>query len=153
MILQSTSPLKIHDLYEPPAVPFSFDAPGWYILGGILAIAAILLTIDRVRRYIKNGYRRDALHELDILEHASELFPHLFVVLKKTAMHAFGREQVASLYGEEWLAFLEKTGVKVRLTAYREVILPAVYAGNPIEPEIREKILSNAKTWVKTHAG
>ena len=149
MILQSTSPVQLHDLYEPPPVPFSFGAPGWYVLGGIVLVAAILVTVFRVRKYVKNRYRRDALRSLNVLEHPSDLF----VVLKKTAIHAFGREEVASLYGEGWITFLDKTGVKVALGEYREVILPAMYGGNVIAPEIRGKILSNAKQWVKTHAG
>ncbi len=153
MILQSTSPVQLHDLYEPPPVPFSFGAPGWYVLGGIVLVAAILVAIFRIRKYVRNRYRRDALRELDVMNHATDLFPQLFVVLKKTAIHAFGREEVAPLYGKGWIAFLDSTGVKVHLTDYQEAILPALYTGKTIEPEIMEKILLNAKQWVKTHAG
>lgn len=153
MIVQDSSPVRLHDLYEPPPVPFSFEAPGWYVLGGILLIGATLVTIIRIRRYIKNRYRRDALRELNNMDHAAEIFPQLFVVLKRTAIFAFGREKVAPLYGTAWLSFLEKTGVNVHLNEYRDEILPALYHGHAIDPVIQDKILSNAKIWIKTHAG
>lgn len=153
MKLQDPATLQLNDLYEPPPVQFSFETPGWYVLGGILLVAVILIAFFRVRRYVNNRYRREALRELDSLENTADIFPQLFVVLKRTAIYAFGREKVAPLYGPAWLSFLEKTGVNVHMTDYRDEILPAVYSGNAIDPGIQEKILSNAKRWVRTHAG
>ena len=152
-MVQNSSSIQLHDLYEPPPVPFSFEAPGWYVLGGILLAVAILITLFRVRKYVKNRSRRDALRELDNLYHTAEIFPQLFVVLKRTAIYAYGRERVAPLYGTAWLSFLEKTGVNVQLTEYQDDILPAIYDGHTIDPRIQDKILSNAKRWVETHAG
>lgn len=153
MRVQDASPVRLHDLYEPPPVPFSFEAPGWYVLGGILLVSATLFVLFRIRRYMKNRYRRDALRELDSLDPAADIFPQLFVVLKRTAIYAFGRNKVAPLYGTAWLSFLEKTGVNVHMTEYRDEILPAVYSGSAIDSGKQEKILSNAKQWVRTHAG
>ena len=146
-------PIQLHDLYEPAPVQFRFETPGWYLLTGLLLVVIILFVIFQSRKYIKNRYRREALHELDSLTHEILVFPQLFVVLKKAAMHKYGRERVGRLYGKEWLTFLEKTGKKVRLADYQEQIAQAVYAGKKIDPETQHAILLNAKKWVETHAG
>ena len=146
------TPIELHDLYEPPPVPFRFETPAWYFVGGLFFIAAIIIMVQQLRKFIKNRYRRHALRELAELENSSEVFPQLFVVLKKTAMYAFGRDKVGQLYGEEWLSFLEKTGREVSLTGYREQISDALYAGKGIESETQKMILLNAKKWVRTHA-
>jgi hypothetical protein len=75
------------------------------------------------------------------------------VILKHTAMHAFGRDKVGPLYGKEWLSFLEETGKDVHMTDYHEQIIQAVYAGKEIEQDAQKNILLNAKNWVRTHAG
>jgi hypothetical protein len=145
-----SSNLELHDLYEPPPVLFRFETPGWCILAGILFIILLIITILRFRKYIKNKYRRKALYEL---EHGSLSVPQIFVILKNTAMSAFGREKAGSLYGNDWLTFLDKTGKNVRMTHYREPIAKAVYEGKVINGETQQNILSNAKKWVKSHAG
>jgi hypothetical protein len=148
---QNTS-VQLHDLYEPEPVQFQFETPGWYILAGLIFIAVILIIIQQTRKYIKNRYRREAINKLGNLSHDTNVFPQLFEVLKKTAMHAFGREHVGHLYGKEWLAFLEKTGKGVKLIDYQEQIYFAIYGGKKIESETQKMILSNALKWVKSHA-
>jgi hypothetical protein len=148
-----SDPISLPDLYQPPPVQFSFETPGWYIAGGLVVIAAIIMLILQLRKYVKNRYRRHALRELAKLENASEIFPKLFVVLKKAAMHAYGRDRVGQLYGKEWLSFLENTGREINLTGYQAQISDALYTGKGIESETRKLILSSATKWVKTHAG
>jgi hypothetical protein len=147
------SSIQLHDLYEPSPVTFRFETPGWFILAGIILLITIILIIRQVRKYIKNRYRREALHKLEDLDNAVEMIPPLFVVLKQAAMHAFGRDKVGQLYGKEWLSFLEETGKDVRMTAYHKQITDAIYAGKEIKGDEQKAILLNAKNWVKTHAG
>jgi hypothetical protein len=148
-----SSSLQLHELYEPAPVTFRLETPGWFILAGILLVVAILLAIRRIRKHIHNRYRREALKELENLENTAEVFPSLLVVLKKTAIHAFGRDQVGHLYGMEWLSFLEKTGKDVRMTDYGEQIMKAAYAGKEVEQDAQKAILLNAKKWIRIHAG
>lgn len=148
---QSTD-LQLGDLYEPAPFPFKFETPGWYILSGLLFLALMLIIIQQTRRYIKNRYRREAINELENLSKGTALFPQLFVVLKRTAMHSYGREHVGELYGKEWLAFLDKTCKGVKLLDYQEQIHLAIYGGQEIEPAAQKIILSNALRWVKSHA-
>jgi len=142
--------IQFHDLYKPPSVKFTFETPGWYILSAIVFIIVLVVAILQIRKYIKNRYRREALHEL---ENTSLSVSQIFVILKNTAMHAFGREKAGPLFGNEWLTFLDKTGKQVRMTDHRESIGKAIYEGKEIEQETQVNIMSNAKKWIRTHAG
>ena len=51
-------------LIEPDPIRFSFDTPGWYLLGGIIFILSCLLLIRVIKNYRKNAYRRDAIEKL-----------------------------------------------------------------------------------------
>jgi hypothetical protein len=152
-IFAQQSKLQLHGLYEPPPVEFRFETPGWYIMAGVLLTAIIMTLFFRIRKYIKNLYRREALKELAALNNSKIAVPEIFMILKKTAMYAFGREHVGALYGKAWLTFLDKTGENVQLTNYHEQISSAVYNEKALDPEIQKIIISNAKNWIRTHAG
>ncbi len=53
----------------------------------------------------RNAYRRAGLALLGGATSAHEFA----VILKRVALAVFSREQVASLYGEDWVAFLNST--------------------------------------------
>jgi Domain of unknown function (DUF4381) len=95
---------KLHDFYQPPPPAWTPQTVGWYVLFAIIAVALIGCVIYWVHRYIADRYRREALRELDAA--SPEQFSAL---LKRTALAAWPREQVASLSGDAWLKFLQQT--------------------------------------------
>jgi len=137
-------------LYEPDPVQFTFETIGWPILGGLILLGLLIAAYFWYRHYQRNSYRREALKSLDSIKQDQAL--EIFVVLKRTAIHAFGREKVGPLSGTEWLRFLEQTGKNVRLVTQAKPIQNAVYQAAPIAPDVQRQILSNAKQWVRTHA-
>jgi len=137
-------------LYEPDPVPFTFETIGWPILGGLIVLGLVIAAYLWYRHYQRNFYRREALKSLDSIRQDQAL--EIFVVLKRTAIHAFGRDKVGPLSGTEWLRFLERTGKNVRLVTQEKSIQTAVYQAAPIAPDVQRQILSNAKQWVRTHA-
>jgi hypothetical protein len=145
--------MKLHDLYEPAPVPFRFDTPGWFILAGIILLIILIVVFVQLRKYIRNRYRREALQKLARLDSSGPCIMPLFVILKQTAMHAFGREKVGPLYGKEWLSFLEETGKDVHMSDYQEQVVQALYTGKEMEPDMQKHMLSNAENWIRTHAG
>ena len=54
-------------------------------------------------KYKHNAYRRAALSELRHIQHHSKL-PHL---LRKTALYAFKRSEIAPLIGSQWEIWLD----------------------------------------------
>lgn len=139
----------IGTLYEPPPVEFSFEAPGWTFLLWICIVILIIIGIRQIHRYKRNKYRREALR---LLENSENSITDVFVILKRTAMHAFGRAEVGSLSGSEWLAFLDASAKGVDFNSHADVIASALYKETEVTTETRKAILSTAKTWIRTHA-
>ena len=78
----------------------------------LAALSAALWRYAHLRRV--NRYRRQALAELSQIEHAPksaspELLSKLTVLVRRTALAAFPREQVAPLIGPAWLSFLDRS--------------------------------------------
>ncbi|MBN7813229.1 DUF4381 domain-containing protein [Algoriphagus sp. H41] len=141
---------EVGKLYEPEPVRFSFETVGWPILGGLLVLGLLVAAFFWYRSYARNRYRREALRHLEGIK--ADQAVEVFVVLKRTAIHAFGREKVSPLSGSEWLKFLEATGKNVRLLAQDVHIQSAIYRSQPMPAEAYSLVLSNAKQWVRTHA-
>lgn len=149
-ITERTS-VELGALYEPPPVAFSFETVGWSILAGIMVLAILVIAYFLIRNYIKNRYRREALHALEGMRSNRTAFAQIFVLLKQVALKAFGRERVGRLYGKEWLQFLEKTGKNVKMLAYEKQLEEVLYKGNGLSPDQQNELLFNARKWIKTH--
>ena len=100
-------------IWEPDPVKFSFETPGWYVVGILIFLTCCYLILRRIRHYRQNAYRREAIKELTQINQSNsnnELhlqLSELLVILKMVAFKAYGRKNVATLYGKPWLLFLE----------------------------------------------
>lgn len=104
----------LHDIVAPTSVPWLPPAPGWCVLGLTVLLFMLWGGVGLYRRWRRNAYRRQALAELAHLERAlvagtdaHQLLPRLSELLKRTALAAYGRGEVASLSGQPWLDFLD----------------------------------------------
>tara|TARA_Y100000758_G_scaffold269300_1_gene210702 strand:+ start:923 stop:1450 length:528 start_codon:yes stop_codon:yes gene_type:complete len=93
---------------EPAAVPWWPQTWGWALLGVAVLVAAAVFGWRRYRHWRANRYRQAALQELRQRLAAGEGAPALAEVLRRTALVAFPRPEVASLSGESWVAFLNQ---------------------------------------------
>jgi hypothetical protein len=114
---------NLNDIVLPAAISWWPLASGWYVLISLLLTAFIWFTFRSIRRWISNRYRREALHELHRLvqsikanENRDENLRQIPVVLKRAALSAYPRNQVASLSGSDWYRFLNSTLSKPEFT-------------------------------------
>ena len=148
-----TPPVTLVDLIDqlvpapdPPAISMMPQTWGWAVLALLLVIALAYVAWRWRRRYVANAYRRDALAALQ----AAGPDPAAIAgILRRSALAAFPRVDVASLSGPDWLAFLDRTGGG---TAFREgdgqVISQAPYAGHLTETPDLTRI---AEHWIRSH--
>jgi hypothetical protein len=143
----------LHDIVLADPVSWWPPAPGWYVVSAVAVGLAIHFAIRALRRYRRNAYRRDALA---MLHHASDdpssLISKVAVLLKRTALSAFPREQVASLTGEAWLDFLDRTGATKSFSqGAGRVLGGGQYGVDPLNESERAELVRAAGSWIRSH--
>ncbi len=138
----------IGQLVEPPLpapVPLTPQTWGWAVLLVlVLALAAWgLWRWARVHR--ANAYRREALGALAQAGTTAELA----VILRRAALAGFPREDVASLTGTAWIAFLDRTGRRAFPQAAGAELRRAPYRDEAAAPS--PELRAAAAHWLRAH--
>lgn len=138
---------RLHDIVTPPPVPWWPPAPGWYAVGAAALALLAFAAWKAVAHWRRNRYRRAALRELDRLPPTGAAVAAL---LKRTALAAYPRAEVASLTGPAWLAFLNRTGGTDAFTTGPGAALgDAEYTAHP--PAADARLFDLARAWVRDH--
>jgi hypothetical protein len=146
-----TSLDRLHDLALPPPIPWWPPAPGWRWLIGLAVCAIVWLAVRGVSRWRKNLYRREALAHLS---QASPSLASLPELVKRTALSAYPRESVASLTGDSWLAFLDRTGNTKAFTEGpgRRLVDLAYVPETTISQRERTELIDTVRQWIEHHS-
>ena len=136
---------RLNGLALPEPVPFWPPATGWWILFALVALAALVVAIRIVRSHRANVYRRSALAEIAKLD-TTIAFAAL---LKRTALSAWPREEVAALGGEQWIAWLGETGASPVPAELQPILLETPYLepGSEAPPALRAFVAN----WIRSH--
>ena len=109
--LEGLNLVELLDLLDPPPEPVRVamtpQTSGWIVLGLVAVSLLAWGAVTLLRRYRSNAYRRAAVAELNALAHDGEDPAQIAVLLRRTALAAYPRGQVASLHGDDWLQFLD----------------------------------------------
>ena len=110
--MQDKSIDQLAPIIPPETVSFWPPQPGWYVVLFllILVLAYLGYRIWKYRR--KNAYRKAAMVRLEKLRTENMGKDAIIMVnqlLKATAIAGFDRNEVASLHGDEWLEFLDRS--------------------------------------------
>jgi len=143
----------MHGLVVPSPVSLTPQTLGWWVaLGWLLAV--LMLAVCRVvARRRQNRYRREALAALKSIEADGAADPaaaarRIAVLLKRTALAAYPREDVASLYGDDWSRFLcESARNDERVLAGARQLAAAAY-----RPGMDgAALVAPARRWIEAH--
>ena len=153
---ENSEPALVGDILEPDPIPFTFETIGWKILGVVLVLIAIFGFYKWLKLYKKNAYRREALKQISLVEVGSltsqEQLNQLNIILKQVAILAFGREQVAELFGENWLLFLDSKNKKSEFIKYVTSFEDAIYSNKEIDNITLQSIYKTTKSWINGHS-
>ena len=146
-------------LMEPDPIKFSFSAPGWYILLGLLLLFLLIYGMISYIKYRKNKYRRDAVEillNLELSNNSSSYFiTRVATVLKRVAISSFGREQVGALTGKEWLVYLDRRnrGMQVLAENPRILLTEHLYHSSAKQATVKdlEELRRTTIQWIKMH--
>ena len=114
---QSLDPLaQLRDIHQPNMVGSWPLAPGWWFLATLTLVMLIKLISRGFRHWRDNRYRREAIKEINELlndwhyhQDDKVYLISLQELLKRVALTAFSRDDVASLTGEAWVQFLDRS--------------------------------------------
>lgn len=134
---------NLPDIVLPPAIPLWPPAPGWWIAGAVAAAALALAAAAALLVWRRNAYRRAALAELDNAD------PSRFSeILKRSALAAWPREDVAALSGPAWRSFLDRTGrTRAFTTGPGRNLDTLAFGGGGDVDAVREA----ARQWLRRH--
>jgi len=152
---------ELRDIHMPPPVEAWPPAPGWWILGIMVLAGLVAMALWWLRRWRANRYRREALRELLRLYRAYEQHQdaatwlrEFEALLKRVALTRYPREDVASLTGESWVAFLDKTGASNDFTmGAGQALIDGIYRppGEHCNDVDVRQLHELGKQWIKHH--
>jgi hypothetical protein len=106
----------LRNIHLPDPVSGFPAAPGWWLLAILILLGVFLLVRWLVRYWRRNSYRRVGLSQLNEIfkqfefdEDPKQYLADFSKLLKRLALTIYPRETVASLTGEEWVAFLDRS--------------------------------------------
>ena len=122
-----------------PATPslWLLATEAWFLIA-IILYTLIVLVIQLRKKHQTNAYR---LLGLELLKKAQTTYD-ISIILKRVALAAYPRDQVASLYGKDWQAFLEHSAQHGDYSSLINV--------SPIETATKQQ-KKLAANWIKKH--
>ena len=153
---------RLHDIIVAPPVPWWPPASGWYWVLGLMVVMLLAALITGLIRWQHNRYRREALAELArhemALQNAELRSPALLSLaelLKRTAVTAFPREDVATLTGLKWFEFLDDTARGSRFRdALGATLENAIYdprTADTLDLRKLHSVVEAIRHWIKFH--
>lgn len=153
---------NLNDIVLPEAVSWWPLANGWYYLFGVLLLLLAWFAYRMIRSWRRNGYRREALQQLQMLakdiestEKRDAGLRQLPVLLKRTALSVYPRGQLASLTGENWLNFLNSKVSKASFNKATAALLDKLSYSvgdlSAVDTKTAGELLGACQHWLKNH--
>lgn len=138
----------IDQLVEPPMpepIPLTPETAGWWVLAAVLLTALAYGGWRLWLHWQANAYRRAALTALDA---AGDDPAAIAEVLRRVALAAYPRTDVAARSGEAWVAFLQDTGGFPATAGPTLIQAPYARQSDSDAPNVLRRA---AKRWIQTH--
>ena len=142
---------QLADVAMPAPISYAPETAGWWVLAALFAFGLALAAIVIARRRQRNQYRRAALEELNDIEARSmddSVLRDTAAVVRRTALIAFPRHDVAHLYGTAWREFLTSSA-SIDLGPGVDALVNGPYR-RPTSASVDEPLIA-AKRWIERH--
>jgi hypothetical protein len=145
----------LQEIPLPDPISYAPATAGWIVVGALLLALLVYLAWRAAKRWRANAYRRAALAELATIEKTTSLGA-LPALLKRTAIAATSRDEVAGLSGQEWLRFLDRTlGGESFTRGHGQLLTRIAYRTqlqfDDIPRDDVAQLLQLSRRWIKHH--
>ncbi len=152
----------LHDITLPEPVSWMPQTTGWLVLLGLIVALGAWLAFAKYRRHKANRYRRLALLELaeiaaafDERDTRAKSVVQSRILIKRVALSAWPREEVASLTGDAWLEFLDRSyGDRGFTTGPGRQLYQNPYGPDPsadLLEQHRDELFALLSRWIRRH--
>jgi hypothetical protein len=142
----------LKELAFPDAIPFLPQTAGWLVVGLVLLALLAWLAWRARRRWLKNAYRREALASIEAMRADPAGAAQLPFILRRSALAAYERRDVAGLRGTEWTGWLNESAGRELFTADAALTLDRLAYGREELPLADvEPLLVASRDWVRLH--
>ncbi|MBN7797853.1 DUF4381 domain-containing protein [Parahaliea mediterranea] len=145
------------EVLPPAGIAWWPQTAGWAALGAVLGLYLLYRAGRALRRWHRNRYRREARAELQNLAATAggeQFAAALSELLKRTALAAFPRREVAPLHGEPWVAFLNTHCATAPFDGEAAALIArGQYLGAPLGEPQRRALVHACQLWILTHRG
>ncbi len=147
---------RLEPVHVPEPVSYALSGPGWSVLAAIVALTVLCALVWAWQRWRHNEYRREAARALDVVRSSpalpAERLAAAASILRRTALTAFPRGEIAALTGAAWIAFLNRTAAG-HFDDRAEPLLRSCLYGRDVQPDPAdvEAFIGAARAWIRTH--
>ncbi|MGA0617481.1 DUF4381 domain-containing protein [Paracoccus sp. KR1-242] len=149
---------QLHELREPAAVSMWPATPIWWVLAAAVTLLLLFVAWRWRQRRRANAYRRAALAALRAIEPALArgdvpALAQLDLLLRRTALAAFPRKDVAALTGPAWADYLDHTDPELPHGGFRELspsLADTPYMRQPGDVQ-GARLAELARHWIRHH--
>jgi hypothetical protein len=142
----------LKELAYPDAIPFLPQTTGWLIVALVLLALLSWFAWRARRRWLRNAYRREALASIEAMRADPAGAAQLPFILRRSALAAFERGNVAGLRGAEWTRWLNESAGRELFPADSATTFDRLaYGREPLSPAEIEPLLAASRDWVRLH--
>jgi len=145
---------QLKDIHLPEAISWWPLAPGWYVIMLLILLLIAGLGYLIHKKHLHALAKNQALTILDSYNEQYEkdrnvqmTSARISELLRRVALVYFPRSEVASLHGDEWITFLNKTGKKVDFTPVKAMLLDSPF--KTAETINLKPLITRAQLWIK----
>ncbi len=149
--------LQLEDIHLPPAPGLWPPAPGWWLMAVLLLVSSWFVG-KKIRKYFQRRQRlQETKRQLQQLKQqldsgkTQQAITDINILLRNIALTHFPDEDVASLTGNDWLAFLDRSGnTNAFSCGPGKVLAEGPYLPAAPEQFDRDGLYHAVKQWVET---
>ena len=145
---------QLKDINFPPAIGWWPLARGWYLVMALIFILVVFFLYRAYQRYLNGRAKKQALNLLELYatQYAKEgttqlTSARISELLKRVALVYYPRQQVASIHGQDWIDFLNKTSKRLDFESVKTMLLDSPFKLN--EQINLNPLITLAKLWIK----